>query len=90
MHTVLQTVDKFSDLSNYFRKISFLNQTIFPIILLSQKLKTLKKTIFVVTAAETLPGNETGGGGEWGLEVQMNLMPPRVLKVNLFSLFWRA
>jgi hypothetical protein len=46
------------------------------------------KTFFVVMAAETLSGGETGGGGEWGLEVQLNLMPPGVPKVNLFSLFW--
>jgi hypothetical protein len=26
--------------------------------------------------------------GEWGLEVQTNLMPPGMPKVNLFSLFW--
>jgi hypothetical protein len=72
---------------NYFRRISFLNQTILPIILLSQKFKIFLKTIFVVTAAETLAGNETGWGGEWGLEVQLNLMSPRVLKVNLFPYF---
>jgi hypothetical protein len=34
-----------------------------------------------------LAGNKTGGGGEWGLEVQMNLMPPGVPKVNLFPFF---
>ncbi len=40
-------------------------------------------------AVETLAGGETGKGrgGEGGLEVQMNLMPPRMPKVNLFSLF---
>ncbi len=40
-------------------------------------------------AAETLSGGETGGGrgGGAGGSIQMNLMPPGVPKVNLFSLF---
>jgi hypothetical protein len=44
--------------------------------------------IFSMGAVETLAGVATGGeGGGGGLEVHMNLMPPRVSKVSFFSLF---
>ena len=44
--------------------------------------------IFSMGAVETLAGVATGGeGGGGGLEVYMNLMPPRVSKVSPFSLF---
>jgi hypothetical protein len=63
MHTVLQTVDKFSDLAKLFSKNFFLNQNNFANKFYYHKnLKKVIKTIFVVTAAETLAGNETGGG----------------------------
>ena len=35
-------------------------------------------------AVETLAGVATGGEGGGGLEVHMNLMPPRVSKVSFF------
>ena len=45
--------------------------------------------IFSMGAVETLAGVATGGeGGGGGLEVHMNLMPPRVSKVSFFSIFW--
>jgi hypothetical protein len=40
---------------------------------------------FSMGAVETLAGVATCGGG--GLEVHMNLMPPRVSKVSYFSIF---
>jgi hypothetical protein len=41
--------------------------------------------IFSMGAVETLAGVATGGeGGGGGLEVHMNLMPPRVSKVSFF------
>jgi hypothetical protein len=43
--------------------------------------------IFSMGAVETLAGVATGGEGGGGLEVHMNLMPPRVSKVSPFSLF---
>ncbi len=45
--------------------------------------------IFSMGAVETLAGVATGGeGGGGGLEVHMNLMPPRVSKVSFFFIFW--
>jgi hypothetical protein len=45
--------------------------------------------IFSMGAVETLAGVATGGeGGGGGLEVHMNLMPPRVSKVSILSIFW--
>jgi hypothetical protein len=85
MHTVLQTVDKFSDLAKLFSKNFFLNQNNFANKFYYHKnLKNVIKTIFVVTAAETWQEMKQVGGGEWGPEVQINLMPPEVPKVNLF------
>ncbi len=57
----------------------------------NKNLQKAIKTLFVVMAAESLSGGATGGGGgggERGLEVKMNLMPPGLPNVNLFSLFW--
>ncbi len=45
--------------------------------------------IFSTGAVETLAGVATGGEGGGGLEVHMNLMPPRVSKESFFfSIFW--
>jgi hypothetical protein len=44
--------------------------------------------IFDAAAVEILPGVATGRERGGGLEVHMNLMPPRVTKISLFSIFW--
>jgi hypothetical protein len=46
--------------------------------------------MFAAAAVETLPGVATGRerGGGVGLEVHINLMPPGVTKISLFSIFW--
>ena len=43
--------------------------------------------IFSMGAVETLAGIATGGEGGGGLEVHMNLMPPRVSKASFFPYF---
>ncbi len=45
--------------------------------------------IFFMGPVESLAGVATGGegGGGGGLEVHMNLMPPRVSKVSIFPYF---
>jgi hypothetical protein len=43
---------------------------------------------FCYGTVETLAGVATCGEGGGGLEVYMNLMPPRVSKASFFSIFW--
>ncbi len=58
MHTVLQIVDKFSDLAKLFSKSIFFKPNYFAQkFYKSQNEKKCLKNIFFVTAAETLVGN---------------------------------
>jgi hypothetical protein len=44
--------------------------------------------IFAVAAVETLAGVATCRKRGGGLEVHMNLMPPGISKVSLFTILW--
>ena len=74
---------------NYFRKISFFKQRILLINCTITKIYKMLEKLFCCYGRRNLVRRwNRWGGGERGLEVQMNLMPPGVLKVNIFSLFW--
>ena len=81
-------------LQNYFRKLSFLNNKFVrrffknKIIQIIIQKNSMLHIIFSIGAVETLAGVATCGERGGGLEVHMNLMPPRVSKVSPFSLFW--
>jgi hypothetical protein len=44
--------------------------------------------IFAVAAVETLAGVATCGESGGVLKVHINLMPPGISKVSLFTIFW--
>ncbi len=79
------TINKFSEVETYFRKLSFWNNKFVKQILLTQKFFKKLQKIFAVVAVETLVWVETGGvwGGGGAQEVKIDLMPPRVPKVSI-------
>ncbi len=44
--------------------------------------------MFAAAAVESLHGVGTGGERGGGLEVHIDLMPPRVTKISFISIFW--
>jgi hypothetical protein len=74
-------------LQNYFRKLSFLKKSLLEVFKKKKKIQCYK-LIFAVAAVENLAGVATCREGGGGLEVHMNLMPPRIPKVSFFPIFW--
>ena len=78
-YNVLKILTIIVILQNYFRKLSFLKKSLLEVYK-KKKLIQYYKLIFAVAAVENLPGVATGMEGGGGLEVHMNLMPPRIPK----------
>jgi hypothetical protein len=99
MHTVLQPVDKCSDLAKLFSKNIFFKPNNFANKFYYHKnLKNVIITIFVVRAAETLAGGETVGGRGVGAGSSNELDAARSAQSKSFFLImdlpggflWRA
>ncbi len=79
-YNVLKILTIIVILQNYFRKLSFLKKSL-------KKKNQCYKFIFAVAAVENLAGVATCREGGGGLEVHMNLMPPRIPKISFFPIF---
>jgi hypothetical protein len=85
--SMLQIVNKFSEVETYFRKLSFWSNKFVKQLLLTQKFKKVTK-IFCCGGCKNLGGSWNGGGGGGGAqEVKIDLMHTGVPKVSNFSLF---